>query len=124
MVPISPRDEKPVLWVAEPNFRGTFGIFSLCFSTLLISVWSAVHMDIPTHRPSMYRSFVNSVLWMAAALFCPELLLFIAFNQRSNAMIVLKQAIDLLPLPTDVKRHGDSSSSLIEGIRQQVDRSS
>ena len=86
-----------LLWVPEPNFRGTSGIFSLCLSTMIISVWSAVHFDIPTTRQGTMSSFVTSVLWMLAALFCPELLLLIAFNQRANASYIVKRAEELLP---------------------------
>lgn len=112
MLPKSLQPEQPVLWVSEPDFRGTFGIFSLCFNTLLISVWSAVHMDIPTYRPTKIGSFINSVLWMTAALFCPELLLFIAINQWSNAKIVVKHASNLPPLQR-VERGVYSSSTYI-----------
>ena len=100
-------------WVAEPKFRGTFGIFSLCLSTMIISVWSAVHFDIPTHRPSKLRSFVKSVLWMLEALFCPELLLFIAFNQRANAAGVTECAQRLLPL----RPQKDDPSFLVKAFR-------
>lgn len=81
-----------VLWVGEPKFRGTFGIFSLCLSTLVICVWSAVHLDIPTKRQSKIVSFFMSFFWMLAALFCPELLLLISFNQRKNAKGLVKKA--------------------------------
>ncbi|EIN12163.1 hypothetical protein PUNSTDRAFT_130431 [Punctularia strigosozonata HHB-11173 SS5] len=113
--------EEPILWVSEPNFRGTFGIFSLCFSTLLISVWSAVHMDIPTYRPSIYRSFATSFLWMAAALFCPELLMFIAFNQRSNARSVLSHANKMMPVRDEATSPHKSSIKDIESVQQELD---
>ena len=83
-------------WVPEPNFRGTWNIFSLCLSTMVISVWSAVHMDIPVRRSSMMGGFMTNALWMVAALFCPELLLLISFNQRTNAKTVLKHASEFL----------------------------
>ncbi|KDQ06935.1 hypothetical protein BOTBODRAFT_82753, partial [Botryobasidium botryosum FD-172 SS1] len=84
------------VWVPQPTFRGTFGIFSLCLSTMVICVWSTIHMDIPTERRSMTQSTIHGVSWMLSALFCPELLLFIAFNQRMSARGILKQASELL----------------------------
>lgn len=85
----------PVLWVPQPKFRGTFGILSLCMSTLLICVWNALHLDIPIRRYTTARKLLVSVSWMIIAIFGPELLLFIAFNQRVAASAVTKQAIKL-----------------------------
>ncbi|KAI3611655.1 hypothetical protein WG66_007704, partial [Moniliophthora roreri] len=103
----------PTLWMPEPTFRGTFGIFSLCLSTLVICVWSAIHMDIPTKRSSMLRSFISGVAWMVSALFCPEVLLFIAFNQRMNARAIVKQAsIDLRS--KNNHNHNETTESLLE----------
>lgn len=82
----------PRLWIAQPDFRGTFGILSLCISTLIICVWNAIHLDIPMHRFSTTRKLFVSLAWMIVAIFGPELLLFIAFNQRLAARGVLKQA--------------------------------
>lgn len=95
--PTSRAGDVPVLWMPDPKFRGTVGIFSLCLSTMVISVWSAVHFDIPIRRQGVVRSFFTSVRWMLAALICPELLLFIAFNQRGNASRVVEHAGKYLP---------------------------
>lgn len=37
-----------VHWVANASCRGSFNIVSICVSTIIICVWSAIHKDIPT----------------------------------------------------------------------------
>jgi hypothetical protein len=36
-------------WHPEPNFRGTFSILSSCWITLILCLWSAVHLNIPAY---------------------------------------------------------------------------
>ncbi|EIN12215.1 hypothetical protein PUNSTDRAFT_130485 [Punctularia strigosozonata HHB-11173 SS5] len=59
---------------------------------------------------------------MAAALFCPELLLFIAFNQRSNALSVLDHASRLLPhvSRTDPKYHSISDKEIVDVQQEEL----
>jgi hypothetical protein len=89
--------DPPFLWVEEPKQRSTFGIFSLCFSTLIVCVWSTVHLNIPTARCSSTRRFFVQVFWMLIALLAPEVLLFLAMNQRIRASALVKEAVECLP---------------------------
>ncbi|KLO06919.1 hypothetical protein SCHPADRAFT_672800, partial [Schizopora paradoxa] len=38
-------------WVANPTYRGTFEIITLCLSTTIICIWSSIHKDIPAAKP-------------------------------------------------------------------------
>jgi hypothetical protein len=77
--------EPSCLWVERPKQRGTLEILTFCFTTMLVCVWSAVHLDIPNKRHSFSRRLLTRVFWMVAALFAPELLLYLAINQMVNA---------------------------------------
>ncbi|KZT25944.1 hypothetical protein NEOLEDRAFT_1147670 [Neolentinus lepideus HHB14362 ss-1] len=79
-------------WRPESSFRGTFTILSACLGTLTICVWSAVHSDIPSRKSDRLWSFVNKMGWLLVGLLAPELLLFIAYNQRLAAMKLLDEA--------------------------------
>jgi hypothetical protein len=81
-------------WVEDPNRRGTFGIFSFCLSTITISIWSAVHLDIPDKRDSSTRRFLIRVAWMFVALLAPEFLLFLAINQSIDAHTLQTRAAE------------------------------
>lgn len=66
-------------WRPDPTFRGTWGILSTCLSTLLICVWSAIHINIRPQRRK--RLFLDKVPWMFIGLFIPGYLLLTAFSQ-------------------------------------------
>ena len=62
--------------MGEPKQRGTFAIISLCFSTLIICVWSTLHFNVPTRRYTVTRRVSLQVSWMFFALLAPEVLLY------------------------------------------------
>ena len=85
------------LWMGGPKQRGTFGIISFCLSTLIICIWSTLHFNIPTRRHTPTRRFSLQVFWMFIALLAPELLLFLAINERINAHTMLKKVLKFHP---------------------------
>src|SRR5258706_10964314 len=87
----------PYLWMGESNQRGTLGIISFCLSTLIICIWSTLHFNIPRKRYTATRRFFVQVSWMFIALLAPELLLFLAINERISAGILLKKVLKFHP---------------------------
>ena len=87
----------PYLWEGEPKRRGTFGIISFCFSTLIICIWSTLHFNIPIRRYTATRRFFLQVSWMFIALLAPELLLYLAINETSTARSLLKKVLKFHP---------------------------
>src|SRR5258706_10309301 len=87
----------PYLWMREPKQRGTFGIISFCFSTLVICIWSTLHFNIPIRRYTATRRFFLQVSWMILALLAPEVLLYLAINERITATLLLKQVLKFHP---------------------------
>jgi len=84
-------------WAEAPKVRGSLQIFNLCFSTLFICIWNALHLDIPLKRQSSLRRFFFTILWMFIALLTPEILFGAATLQRWAAGILAKKAVELLP---------------------------
>ncbi|KAJ4480301.1 hypothetical protein C8R41DRAFT_771513 [Lentinula lateritia] len=74
----------PVNWQPDPDFRGTFNIVSTCLTTLLLCLWSAVHVDVPSHSGRCRELWVR-VGWISVGLVTPETLLFIAYRQWTIA---------------------------------------
>lgn len=89
-VPLNATAVDHVAWHPDPTFRGTWGIIATCLSTLLISVWSAIHVDIPTDYRQ--RSVFSKVRWLVIGLFIPDFLLFVTLNQFCNALELSKHA--------------------------------
>ena len=81
-----------VSWHEEPKFRGTFSILTSCLSTLFISTWSALHLDIPDSEQSGFMRFLDKIGWLFIGLLAPEYLLLLAFNQYLAARALTKFA--------------------------------
>ncbi|KAL8871471.1 MAG: hypothetical protein Q9174_002700 [Haloplaca sp. 1 TL-2023] len=68
-------------WVSEPDGRGTWSILYSCIFTILLCVWTAVHLNIPGPGESSFRTWVRKIKWVAIALFAPEIVLYTAVYQ-------------------------------------------
>ncbi|KAK0390064.1 hypothetical protein NLU13_3637 [Sarocladium strictum] len=84
-------------WVSSPDERGTFNVLSDCILTLVLCVWTAIHLNIPKAREAggssrkRHRDVAEdddgpSFLWkkvkyVVLALIMPEVVAAIAFNQ-------------------------------------------
>ena len=88
---------QPQSWGQPPNYRGTFDIIWLCFSTLIICTWNTVHFNIPLRRYSDARRLFLQVSWMVIALYAPELLLFLAINERIRACTMVNEVLAVHP---------------------------
>ena len=78
-------------WVGESKQRSTFGIFSICFSTLIICIWSTLHFNIPAKRYTTTHRFFTQVFWMIFALLAPEVLLYLAIHEWIKVDELLKK---------------------------------
>ncbi|TFK87796.1 hypothetical protein K466DRAFT_97244 [Polyporus arcularius HHB13444] len=82
----SESDSVPIIsWQPDPTFRGTLDIFTSCILTLFLCVWTASHVDIQTGKSTLGR-WLAKCGWLLLALFCPELLFYIAFKQLRVAV--------------------------------------
>ena len=107
----------PQSWGEEPNFRGTFGIIFLCFSTLIICTWNVVHFNVPARRYSDSYRLLFQVLWMVIALGAPEVLLFLALNEYIRAGELLKGALKRPKHPTESTWFARMCHDIGEAIR-------
>ncbi len=72
-------------WVSDPKGRGTFSLLTSCLATMLLCVWSALHLNIPEagHNPAKF--LLRNIKWMLVGLFGPELVVFSAWRQFNSA---------------------------------------
>ncbi|THZ14697.1 hypothetical protein D6C91_07176 [Aureobasidium pullulans] len=71
-------------WHPEPHGRGTFGLLSSCITTLVLCVYTAVHLNIPEHgkeRQQYFRKFG----WVVLGLLAPEIVAWNAWEQYRTA---------------------------------------
>jgi hypothetical protein len=59
-------------WRPEPTTRGTFGLLSSCITTIVLCVWTAVHLNIPEHGRTS-RHVWRKLKWVIIGLTAPEI---------------------------------------------------
>lgn len=72
-------------WVPEPNGRGTWSLLSTCIITISLCVWSAVHLNVPEYQKT-HVQYWRKGKWLLLGLFAPELVAFVAWQQRKEAL--------------------------------------
>jgi hypothetical protein len=72
-------------WVSAPNSRGTSNILYSCLVTLFACIYTAIHLNVPKAHQSTARLVLDKVKWVAATLFAPEVVLYIALSQFLEA---------------------------------------
>ena len=79
-------------WMADPsNGRGTWTILSTCIITLSLSVFTALHLNIPAHKSSDAQNYGMKVKYVFYGLLAPELIVFNAWRQRTLAASIVAQ---------------------------------
>ncbi|KIW99892.1 uncharacterized protein Z518_10820 [Rhinocladiella mackenziei CBS 650.93] len=88
-------------WQAPPAGRGTFGIVASCLTTLILCIWTVVHLNVPAlisdnsnlfARTSRFRAspswvqaalrpFSHKAKWLLVGLLAPELMVYVAWRQ-------------------------------------------
>ncbi|KAL9633247.1 MAG: hypothetical protein Q9204_003475 [Flavoplaca sp. TL-2023a] len=76
-------------WVPEPNGRGTFTLLSSCLVTISLCVYSAIHLNLPQHG-KLWDQWRRKLLWLVVGLIAPELVAYVAWQQRSEANRLLR----------------------------------
>ena len=71
-------DTNIVHWKDSPTARGTFDILSSCIITLVLCVWTAVHLNVAP--PEKYwRFLLRKTGWLLLALLAPEMVAYTAW---------------------------------------------
>ena len=84
-----------VSWVDDPHRRGTLGILSSCIVTILLCVWTALHLNLPhqtNNKQSWYakRQLWRKIGWLILTLLAPEFSVYTAWSQHREAKEVKK----------------------------------
>jgi hypothetical protein len=88
-----PNVNETVTWQPESNLRGTFSIFSTCTITIILGVWSVVHLNLP--RIDWEDAFTRRLLWAICSVFVPESSVMIAWSQQKAASRVQKKVEEI-----------------------------
>lgn len=83
-------DEIFVGYQSDPNGRGTPGLIISCLLTLILCVWSALHLNVPRQGRNNRESLLLNISWVTAGIYAPELVVFTAWRQWSSARLLSK----------------------------------
>ena len=92
-----------IKWAADPATRGTLNILSTCSITLLLCVWSSVHLNLPGNDRTFGANFFRRLAWLAGALVIPEYLILTAWTQRQTAKKISKEVEEAFDMKQQAK---------------------
>ncbi|KAK3351893.1 hypothetical protein B0H65DRAFT_421390, partial [Neurospora tetraspora] len=75
----------------EPDLRGTFSILSTCIVTLVLCVWTAIHLNAPEHKEGAIKLYMRKCGWMLLGLLIPELIAYTTFQQYQQARNIARE---------------------------------
>lgn len=83
-------------YVSDPNGRGTPTQVVSCLLTLILCVWSALHLNVPPRDQTRLQLVWLNIRWIIAGIYAPELVVFTAWRQWSSARLPNQLVLDTL----------------------------
>ena len=74
-----------VSFVADPDGRGTVSLLLSCTLTLILCVWSALHLNVPQPGRGKKYDILLYVRWILMGVFRPEVIVLVAWKQWASA---------------------------------------
>lgn len=99
-------------FVSDPNGRGTISLLVSCLLTLVLCVWSALHLNVPRQASSKIDTCLCNLRWVLAGIYAPELVVFTAWRQWTSAKLLGNLVEKLYTVGEN--RMGDTSDSASE----------
>lgn len=75
----------PANWKPEPDTRGTWSVLSSCLLTLVLCLWTALHLNIPQHGRVSKQKW-QKIGWLILGLLAPEIVAYTAWYQQRAAV--------------------------------------
>jgi hypothetical protein len=85
------RTEFAPSWATTSNVRGTSDIIWSCVVTLTLSVYTAVHLNVPRAGESELKKWSAKLKWVLVAIFAPEIILYTALQQWRAARSLIRE---------------------------------
>lgn len=77
-------------YVPDPEGRGTVSLILSCVLTLILCVWSALHLNVPGPKCTTERWVLLNIAWIFAGIYSPEMVVFAAWRQWDSARLLQK----------------------------------
>jgi hypothetical protein len=102
------------IWMPSAKVRGTSDILYSCLLTISLSVYSAVHLNVPPRGTGRRWQYLQKAKWTMIGIFAPEVVLYTAFHQFYKA-IQLQKSLNAI-----VKERPDGDG--VQVCRVQTDK--
>ncbi|KAK3343454.1 hypothetical protein B0T25DRAFT_554363 [Lasiosphaeria hispida] len=83
-------------YVQDPNGRGTLSLLISCVLTLILCVWSALHLNVPSRNHTAAGNAWLNTRWIVTGIYAPELVVFAAWRQWCSAKLLQKLVANTL----------------------------
>ena len=97
-LPRHPKAQQTTHWAAAPVTRGTFGLLVSCVLTLVLCLWTSLHLNVPKQNETSMARAGRKLMWTLLALFAPELVVYAAWTQWVSAKMLCIEANKVLPV--------------------------
>lgn len=82
-------------WVPDPDNRGTWSLLYSCVFTLVLCVWTAIHLNVPSYHESHRSQWLRKLKWVLLAIIAPELGVYTACEQYFQAKKLIGQLAEI-----------------------------
>jgi hypothetical protein len=101
-------------WVSAPTTRGTFGLLVSCVLTLILCLWTSLHLNLSRKDETAMGRVSHKLKWTLLALFAPEIIVYTAWRQYVSAQALSTEVNDVLKvrffIPKPLNMHPRGSS--------------
>ncbi|KAK0647089.1 hypothetical protein B0T16DRAFT_328254 [Cercophora newfieldiana] len=99
----TPNESELVGYVQDPNGRGTPSLLISCILTLILCVWSALHLKVPVRNHTTASDVWLNTRWIITGIYAPELVVFAAWRQWCSAKLLQMMITETLKDSNSVK---------------------
>ena len=78
-------------WVPDPDNRGTWSLLYSCVFTLVLCVWTAIHLNVPSYHESQLSQWLRKSKWVLLAIIAPEFCVYTACEQYLEVKNLIRQ---------------------------------
>lgn len=82
-------------WVSQSNQRGTLDIIWSCTSTIFVSLWLMLHLNVPAGHEGFWPLFFRKTRWFVLGALAPETVLLASGGQWESAKRSVRDMKDL-----------------------------
>lgn len=101
--------EMVTAWVSSSDRKGTGDILHSCTLTILLCIFTVLHLNIPTHKDKAWKQYLRKVRWIFVALIAPEIVMYTAFTRFQQIGTLCSVLKSLTPEEIDSRQVGEQS---------------